>query len=320
MNSSPHTENNPVVLWQISDGKRGHLSQSTGLVEALCRRAPLAVYRVQAPSALQALASCLTSKTDWANGLPAPQVAVGAGHATHAALLAVGCVHQAKTVVLMRPGLPPGWFDFCLAPAHDNTPARENVIVTIGALNPMQARQQQDPARGLILVGGPSRHYGLDSMTLLSAIRRVMAQGAPRHWTVSNSPRTPVQLSRALSQLETGEVEVALWERNEPGWLANALARARDVWITEDSMSMIYEALSAGCRVGLLPMPRKSASRLHKGTGQLLAQGFVSMYNERGAVAQLSDPPRTLAEADRCAALLLEKGLLTQNPGTATCP
>ena len=307
-------ETNPVILWQLSDDKRGHLSQSTGLIDALRRRAPLAVYQLRAPSSLQALTSYLTGRTDWASGLPAPQVVVGAGHATHAALLATGRAHKARTVVLMRPSLPLGWFDFCLAPAHDNTPARKNVIVTTGALNPMQAGQEHDPARGLILTGGPSRHYRLSASALLSAVRRVLAQAAPRYWTVSNSPRTPEKLTRALSQLATAEVQVALWEQNDPDWLTAALARARDVWITEDSVSMIYEALTAGCRVGLLPMPRKYPGRLHKAIDQLLAQGFVSRYNARGAVVQLSDPPRLLAEADRCAQLLLEKGLLQAAP------
>lgn len=290
------------------------------MIEALRRRVPLAVHQVTAPPMIQSLTSCLSGKTPWARGLPAPQVAVGAGHTTHGALLAVGRACRARTVVLMRPSLPLRWFDYCLVPAHDDPPARDNVIITAGAVNPMQATRNHDPEQGLILVGGPSRHYRMDAQALLTRIRQVLARPSPRNWTVSNSPRTPAQLSRELTGLQAARVEVALWDSCGPDWLAEALARCRDVWVTEDSVSMIYEALTAGCRVGLLPLPRKSASRLHRAIDRLLEQGFVCAHNGLDSSAELTAPPRTLDEANRCAGLLLEKGLLSETPGLATCP
>ena len=313
-------ETEPAILWQICDGKRGHLSQSTGLIEALRRRVPLAVHQVTAPPMIPSLTSCLSGKTPWARGLPAPQVAVGAGHTTHGALLAVGRAYRARTVVLMRPSLPLRWFDYCLAPAHDDPPARDNVIITAGALNPMQATRNHDPEHGLILVGGPSRYYRMDAQALLSRIRQVLARPSPRSWTLSNSPRTPEQVNRELMGLESAGVKVTLWDRCSTDWLAEALARARDVWVTEDSVSMIYEALTSGCRVALLPLPRKSTGRLHRGIDRLLEEGFVSAHNNRDVGAELPAPPRTLNEADRCAGLLLKKGLLSETAGAATCP
>jgi len=309
-NLARQAENNPVILWQFSDGKRGHLSQTNGLIEALRRRVALRVYQVKAPPLRQALASCVSGTLGWAGDLPAPQVAVGAGHATHLPLLAARRSHQARTVVLMRPSLPVSWFDYCLAPAHDDPPARDNVIVTTGALNPMRAGQEQDPEHGLILVGGPSRHYGMDTDTLLARIRLLLTHAAPRRWTLSNSPRTPAPLTWALLELATDTIEVTPWERCPPDWMAAALARARDVWVTEDSMSMICEALTAGCRVGLLPLPRKSTGRLQRAIDQLLGEGFVHIHNDHDAGVELPAPPRTLDEANRCAGLLLERGLL----------
>ena len=305
----------PSVIWQISDGKRGHLSQSSGLIKALRRCMPLMVYQVTAPPLIQSLVSCLTRKTGWARGLPAPQVVIGAGHATHAAILAVCRTYRARAVVLMRPSLPLGWFDYCLVPAHDDPPAQDGVIVTTGAINPMQAGQDHDPGHGLILVGGPSRHYRLDNPALLANIRQVLARTPDRHWTLSNSPRTPPHLTRELTGLAASGVDVVLWDRCEQDWLADQLARRRDVWISEDSISMIYEALTAGCRVGLLPLPRKSASRLHRAIDQLLREGFVCAYNDWLDGADLTAPPRPLDEANRCARLLLDKGLLSATTG-----
>ena len=110
------------------------------------------------------------------------------------------------------------------------------------------------------------------------------------------------------------------WDRCGGDWLARALAGARDVWVTEDSVSMIYEALTAGCRVGLLPLPRKSTGRLHRAIDRLLEQGFICAHGGRDTGPELPAPPRTLNEAGRCAGLLLEKGLLSENPGLAACP
>ena len=302
----------PVTLWQICDGKRGHQSQSTGLIEALGRHAPLTVCRVAAPPLLRSLASCLNRKTPWARDLPPPQVAVGAGHATHAVLLTLRRVYRARTIVLMRPSLPLGWFDYCLVPSHDNPPVRDNVIITTGAVNPIQLQSNHDPGHGLILVGGPSRHYRLDPVALLSRIRQLLAGRTRRYWTLSNSPRTPAQLTRELAGLEADGVDVVLWDQCDEGWLAGALARASDVWVSEDSISMIYEALTAGCRVGLLPLPRKSASRLHRAIDQLQHDRFVCTQDDWASGAGLPVPPRPLDEANRCARLLLEMGLLTE--------
>ena len=305
----------PAVIWQISDGKRGHLSQSSGLIKALRRCVPLTVYQVTAPPLIRSLVSCVTRNTGWARDLPAPQVVIGAGHATHAAILAVRRTYRARVVVLMRPSLPLGWFDYCLVPAHDDPPGRDGVIVTMGAVNPMQAGQDHDPGRGLILVGGPSRHYRLDDTALLARIRQVLAHTTDRHWTLSNSPRTPPHLTRELTGLAASGVDVVLWDRCEQDWLADQLARSSDVWISEDSISMIYEALTAGCRVGLLPLPRKSASRLHRAIDQLLREGFVCAYNDWLEGSVLAAPPRPLDEANRCARLLLDKGLLSATTG-----
>ena len=176
--ASRQAEADPAVIWQISDGKRGHLSQSSGLIKALRRCVPLTVYQVTAPPLIRSLVSCVTRNTGWARGLPAPQVVIGAGHATHAAILAVRRTCRARAVVLMRPSLPLGWFDYCLLPAHDDPPARDGVIVTTGAINSMQAGQDHDPEHSLILVGGHSRHYRLDEVALLPRIRQVLAARA----------------------------------------------------------------------------------------------------------------------------------------------
>ena len=94
--------------------------------------------------------------------------------------------------------------------------------------------------------------------------------------------------------------------------MAGQLQRAAEVWVTEDSVSMIYEALTAGCAVGLLPLERKADGRVPRAVDALLRQGEIcslAQWLEGARLKPLQDPPD---EADRCARLLLERGVLAR--------
>lgn len=306
------------MIWQLCDGKAGHLSQSTGLINALldysqAEERQVQAQRVRAPAPGVLLRAELTRRHGWMEGRPVPRVAIGAGRATHLPLLALGR-RGAKTVVLMRPSLPLSWFDFCLVPAHDAPPARDNVIITEGALNPMRPGQDHEAKQGLILLGGPSRHYHFDADAILSRLREILAKTPQLHWSLSASPRTPPALSRGLGALVSGSVAVRPWAGPDPDWLAAALNRSAWVWVTEDSISMIYEALTAGCRVGLLPLRRKGPSRLHRAVDKLLREGRVRAFSDWSGGSELPAPDRSLNEAARCARLLLDQGLLAPPP------
>ena len=97
---------------------------------------------------------------------------------------------------------------------------------------------------------------------------------------------------------------LAAYPHGETGrdWLPQRLAEAAEVWVTEDSVSMIYEALSSGARVGLLPVPSlKKAGRVARGIARLVEEGFVTRFTDWSPAAGLAAPPRVLREADRCA-------------------
>ena len=86
------------------------------------------------------------------------------------------------------------------------------------------------------------------------------------------------------------------------------LAEAAEVWVTEDSISMIYEALSSGANVGLLPVPAtKKAGRVARGVERLAEEGFVTRFAAWSPTTGLAEPPQVLREADRCAAIVLER-------------
>ncbi|NVK39645.1 MAG: mitochondrial fission ELM1 family protein [Oceanospirillaceae bacterium] len=294
----------------ISDGKPGHLNQSRGLAEALRRRRPGIGVRECSPlDRIGALRTWLSGQLspgvlDGAPDAP-PALLVGAGHATHATLLALKRAWRRPAVVLMKPSLPLGCFDLCLMPQHDNPPERDNVIATRGALNLMQpGRKQAD--LGLILIGGPSRHSGWDESALLTQLERILASG-DRRWRMTSSRRTPASTERLLAALPG--VDFVPASATGRDWLPAQLAAAETCWVTEDSVSMVYEALSAGCGVGILSVPQNRDNRLQRGLQQLAEKGLVTAFADWRGDA-LAPPATGFDEAGRCAELILARGWL----------
>ena len=71
---------------------------------------------------------------------------------------------------------------------------------------------------------------------------------------------------------------------------------------------MVYEALSSGAKVGLLPVPRlKSGTRVLQGLGKIIDGGFITRFADWEKSRQLAAPPETLREADRSAAAIVRQ-------------
>ncbi|MEN9974483.1 MAG: hypothetical protein RLZZ282_489 [Verrucomicrobiota bacterium] len=303
----PSTVTRPLIIWLLGDGKPGHENQTLGLAEAIARRVPCENYRVSlAASAgvLSRIQAALRASAD----LPAPDLILGAGHATHPALLWLTRKHrQSKSIVLMRPSLPLAWFDLCIAPTHDFSsphPARANVILTRGALTRVISPAGELSRGRMILVGGPSTTHGWNGDLLLRALSEIAEHG---HWQLTDSRRTPAGFLTQIRQHHPA-IDVFSHLETPPDWLPTQLAAASEVWVTEDSVSMIYEALTSGAKVGLLPAPRlKPSSRVLRGLDSLVTDGFLTPFAEWQLTRQLKNPPESLREADRCAELLIPR-------------
>lgn len=299
--SAPDTSK-PLTLWQIVDGKPGHENQSRGLIDALSRLTPIerTVFSIQSHpiSWAQALRGQLPNTEDW----PQPDLIIGAGSRTHPALFAAGRQTGAKTVVLMSPPvyLRP-FFDLCIVPEHDQV-SGPNVLTTKGALNSIRPSQEQSPERGLFLIGGPSKHHDWDPAQLIPQIEHLLKAQLGVHWKLTTSRRTPEGTLSALQSLKHPQLVVIPASETTPEWVPDALTKAAKVWVTEDSVSMLFEALSSGASVGRLQVPRKPGkSRVLNGIDQLINEGYLTPSTD--ATPANTKPP--LAEADRIAKLLL---------------
>jgi hypothetical protein len=234
---------------------------------------------------------------------PSPHLLIGAGHRTHMAMLAARRAYGGKIVVLMKPSLPRFLFDAVIVPWHDGLAEQANVLCTHGALNPMQMGQKRKGSV-LVLVGGESHHGQWHNESMREAIHNVLNDEAD--YQLSDSRRTPAALSEAL-QNAYGE-HFHPWQSCPAGWLREQLAVIDKVWVSEDSASMIYEALSAGCRVGVLPLASASPrSRVIKGLQPLRSEGWLSVYPAPIKEAPENAQPM-FQEADRIAGVLQAQG------------
>ena len=299
----------PLTIWLLGDGKPGHENQALGLAEALARLRPCAIHRLSLAGTHGLIARVrLASRLGAA--LPKPDLILAAGHATHPALLWLARKHHARSIVLMRPSLPLRWFDLCIAPAHDfphgATPA--TVITTRGALNRVRAPDPSSPRHGgLILIGGPSVSHDWDEPALLAELTAIVTAPGGGLWQLTNSRRTPPGLLDRVRETLPA-LELFPHDATASDWLPARLAAAAAVWVTEDSVSMVYEALTSGARVGLLPVPRKRPdTRVLRGLAELIESGFVTPYASWHETRTLPPSPHPLREADRCAELVLAR-------------
>ena len=302
-NSSAFPEE--LVVWQFRDGKKGHESQSDGLLSALGRQTRIVTHQFEAGDCRHSFWAWLLRRFPPGRRLPAPDLIIGAGHRTHGPVLAARRSCGGRIVLLMRPTLPLSWFDFAVIPEHDAPPERDRVLSTRGVLNPIEAASRPDPLKGLILLGGPSRHHDWADDQIIEQLKPILAAAPEVGWTLTNSRRTPETALSALKSLECESLTIVPHQQTASGWVAARLAECGRVWVSEDSISMIFEALTAGAQVGLLRVPAKPEEmRVMAAVEQLKEEGRVAVVAD-SKVTPASNPIR-LAEADRVADWLLE--------------
>lgn len=306
-----------MVIYIISDGKKGHLSQTRGLAQALITQAE-ALRPGSAHSCHEIdvshmnLLSKLTYKGKELN-YPKPDLILCAGHGTHLAALRLAHSMGCLCMVCMKPSLPMRCFSLCIAPQHDfaeNAPHQERVFLTNGALNAITPHPEVEKKETLLLIGGPSKEFGWDDEHLLTQLSTI-ARYNTGHMVLTTSRRTPADFVRAIS-IACPNIRVEPVDQTGPTWVADHLACAREVWATQDSVSMVYEALSSGAPVGIIEMPThpkrigKAPSRVARGLMKLVAEGYVSTFTQWLTTHELKPGP-PLNEAVRAAEFILNR-------------
>ena len=299
------------------DGRPGHEKQSFGIISALRQYADLEVSEITVkPAALPRrmlywllfyLAPHRLSSKDMKADL-----LLGTGSSTHLHLLALKKIIGAKAVVCMKPStLLVDHFDLCFVPFHDRMNPRENIFETIGPPNLSRISQSKDRGRALILVGGENRlTEKWDSAEMVKRIKSLVKKNDERQWTISTSPRTPQYLEEDIGRVFNGykNVDYLPFKETRPGWVDQQYERNLTVWVTADSMSMVYEALSAGCRVGILPVSwKKQNNKFSYSIEYLESKNKVVTFDRYMTDAWQWKEGEILEEADKCAREIMRR-------------
>lgn len=298
-----------LIIWRLTDGKPGHQSQSQGLVNALKAKMPCESFDIPVTGRLQPVFDLFSAIWPAGQGLPLPDFIIGAGHRTHLHMLAAKKVYGGQTVVLMQPSLPVSFFDLSLIPEHDRYQGNGAVIETRGVLNPIQAHGSHNKDQSLIMIGGPSKHCDWDTHRVVSQITQLCKQNPNVNYCLTTSRRTPSDLVTVMLSLAISNLDIVPFEETEQGWVAEKLANSFSAWITEDSVSMVYEALTAQTAVGLLNMPIKRENRVSRGMNTLIADGHIVRFDSLGLYKSQLRPVAGFMESNRCADWILHHWL-----------
>lgn len=302
----------------VLDGRAGHEKQSQAIVRALQELALVEVRylpldRPNFMKRLWALSRLFFSADGGCDHcLDDSDLILGTGSRSHVPVLACKKKYSIPAVTCMAPEpYLRGRFDLCCVPRHDGLREGDNIFLTDGPPVIPAPELVRDPRSGLILIGGvDEKSHTWNSSEVLQFVQQIAREQADIHWKVSSSPRTPVDCLELMLEAEQRLANISFFPfRDTPrGWLEEQYAQATYVWVTADSISMIYEALTSGCKVGTLPVAwKKEKNKFQKSIDFLVAKGLVIPFSATGLQRIESCKPGNFNEARRCAREILDR-------------
>lgn len=300
-------------IWRFTDGRPGHEKQTAGLLQGI--RECLPDHAGQAAE-IDVREISLASYADnwralWQDPGEAPDLLIGAGRRTHLPMARARWHLGSRAIVLMKPSLPSFCYDLALVPEHDSCWSERKVLRTLGMLGPSES-DAKALDQGVILLGGTNDHFRWRDAEVATAVANIVQRSPDVHWQISDSPRSSEGLVGAVEAALAdapiaANARVLRYSNNPPDWLTQALAKASQVWVSADSASMLYEALSSGAQVGVIELTSKHRrNKLQVGINALQQQRRVGL-SSAGSLAEQNLEPEPLQEHLRCARWILER-------------
>lgn len=308
----------------LSDGIRGHYHQSLGVAEWLSRLCGAKVepmIEVPKVSGLRKLMMKLSARKipyrdakysrKWLEtaGIEAAcspdTLFISAGSTAAPYCLALARATGNKSAVIMTPsilGTRP--FDFAIIPEHDAHDVNShNILTTLGAPNHIYTPDlhkigevffaHKDLTHGkvvAVLVGGSDANYKISpewAVNVLGPLRYI--EGIKILLTTSR--RTGEAVDDEIERLFTGtsslEYMLLMSKNSALNSITAMLGMASHVLVTEDSVSMVSEAVTAGFKVGLIRVPRVTGHV--KGMLGFGAQRFDELFAKMKAEGLIDD-------------------------------
>lgn len=265
------------TIWIISEGSPGHVSQSVGLAAALAERTPAEIARIECRPRLNGAIRTLVrawmgregrSLPDWVvrrwlriEGEPAgrPDLILCSGGKSVFAARTLAVRHGAPCVFLgERKPYPSEWFHTVFTPSACETGLNDVQIemiptqVTQAGVERAASAWTERPSGRLwaMVIGGPSvsHRYVASDWGALATGMNALARREGIRWLVTTSRRTGAAVeARLRAGLEPAVVASAVWWAEKPEKKMSAfLGAAEQVVVTQDSVTMVTEAVASG--------------------------------------------------------------------------
>lgn len=311
-------DNKCLRIAAFLDGSPGHEKQTQGILKYLDKRISIDVIFVKVQKS-----TLFHQVKNWCKLFFGPHFTVGldlsdrnlligTGTHTHLEMLLYKKKRNTPVVSCMTPSsLLKNRFDLLFIPHHDNVSDRENIVKTIGPPGCCENAGVHDLGRVLILIGGTDpKSHAWNSELLVSQIESLLAHDSSKKFIISSSPRTPAETNEKISALSRNYENAQFFEfkDTEPGWVEKEYCRCKYVWVTGDSISMVYEALSSGCKVGIIPvMWRKKTSKFLVSENYLITNRFAVTLKDYLNKKVCWKNDNVLNEAERCAGEIIRR-------------
>ncbi len=276
------------TIWRLVDGKAGHDKQSLALVENLKNQARCKIFNINIQNLKNPFIAIIFKKYNLDKGLNKPDIAIGAGHKTHLYLLAIKRCFGAKIVVIMKPSLPLKFFDLCVIPKHDGVKSGSNVFTTNTPLVSFNLNKKKKENMALFLIGGPSKHYYWDSKRVLEQIKNISKQFKFKKLLITTSRRTPIEFINEFNKSKIKNIKLYEHTKIMNDWLDKNITKVKNIWVTNDSYSMLIEAIASGAYTDILELKMKKKSKLSGeiNTIKKKIRNKITIQNEAERVAK----------------------------------
>ncbi|MCJ7787419.1 MAG: mitochondrial fission ELM1 family protein, partial [Methyloceanibacter sp.] len=270
--------NPPLKVIFLADTRPGHYHLAQGVIAALARLRPVEVTRIEVKRKwivpTRWLRARIAAKSFFpprmlrmayridADALPKADLVVSAGGETHMPNICVARFLGIPSIFcgsLLR-GLEPEHFSLIIS-SYDRDAAspRHMVVLKPSAIDPDALGRPAAVPRygpelhprlaGLLIGGnaGPFR-YRRQEWELLLGFAAEVSKAWGTRWLVSTSRRTPAHVADRIAELAKDDSVVARfidYRTAGPGTLPEIFAKAEIIVCTEDSSTMISEAVSA---------------------------------------------------------------------------
>ncbi|MBQ7562039.1 MAG: mitochondrial fission ELM1 family protein [Synergistaceae bacterium] len=316
----------------ISDGIRGHFHQSLGVANWLERLAEVKQGEIIEVPKLTGIKKLLMTKIFVRKIAQSPEYSrewlkksgadididfkpntlfISAGSSAAPFCLALAKSTGNKSAVIMTPSvLGTKFFDFAVIPEHDkHDSSGKNIITTLGAPNHIYRPDLKEESRKFLanikldrtkkiialLIGGSDANYKL-TPEWAEKIFMPLRDIKDSQILITTSRRSGAALDNMIEKIfiDSKNLAYMLLASREPeiNPIPAMLGAADHVLVTEDSVSMVSESITAGFRVGLIRVPR--ASNFIKnlfGFGAVRFDNLFASMRDKDLLADLGASP-----------------------------